>query len=292
MAGKKSSQPTDGDFESITLVDNFYQAAAFIPMSFALVTTVHENGETGIGPHALLYPFSVTPPHSMLLISRSNSGTAVNLRRHGKCALNYVTFDHDALKGITNMGLPGMSLEDKEDANPYTMIKSPTPEKAADPEFPLIVKEAYQVMECTWDDSFGFHTTKDKKGDLYDSHFNLLIDNLYMQKKYVPGIPKGSIFPNMPVFMGFRADRAFWFAEHNAPFNLPLPTVKGLEWQAVNYMANRLDPNVSFTRDACEKLSGIPTPFMKDALQGIVDRALADGVTEVDENYLKKINPQ
>jgi flavin reductase (DIM6/NTAB) family NADH-FMN oxidoreductase RutF len=228
----------------------------------------------------------------MLLISRANSGTAVNLRRHGKCALNYVTFDRDDLQGISNMGLPGMSLEDKEAANPYTMIKSPTPENSADPEFPLIIKEAYQVMECTWDDSFNFHKTRDGAGDLYDSHFILTIDNLYMQSKYVPGIPKGSIFPDMPIFMGFRADRSFWFAEHGAPFSIPLPQVKGLEWQAVNYMANRIDPKVKFTREACEALSGIPTPFMKDALEGIVQRALDDGVGEVSPDYLAKINPQ
>ena len=59
------------DFVSYAGRNNFYQTCAFIPMSFALVTTVHENGETGIGPHALIMPFGISPPYSMLLISRA-----------------------------------------------------------------------------------------------------------------------------------------------------------------------------------------------------------------------------
>jgi flavin reductase (DIM6/NTAB) family NADH-FMN oxidoreductase RutF len=292
MANTHDSAFTQGDFENVSLVDNFYQTAAFIPMSFALVTTVHENGETSIGPHALLFPFSITKPYSMMLISRNNSGTAANIRRHGKCALNYMQFDRDALRGIANMGYPGMSLEDKREANPYTMIESPTPDKAADPEFPKIIKEAYQVMECTWDDSFELHAKSDGRGNAYDGHFNLLIDKMLVKAHLVPGIEKGELFPEMPVFMGFRANRGFWFAEHAKPFSIPLPTVEGMESQAVFYTANRINSDVTFTREACEKLTGIPGPFMKEALQGIVDRALADSVSEVDEEYLEKINPQ
>ena len=118
MSEKMSQQSSDGDFQRVGLVDNFYQASSFIPMGFALVTTVHEDGETGIGPHALLSPFSITKPHSMMLISRNNSGTATNIRRNGKCALNYVQFDRNCLQGIADMGVPGMSLDDKRKANP------------------------------------------------------------------------------------------------------------------------------------------------------------------------------
>ena len=47
------------DFVSYAGRNNFYQTCAFIPMSFALVTTVYENGETGIAPHALVMPFGM-----------------------------------------------------------------------------------------------------------------------------------------------------------------------------------------------------------------------------------------
>ena len=292
MPDKTPQQLTDGKFQRVGVVDNFYQASSFIPMSFALVTTVHENGETGIGPHALLFPFSITKPHSMMLISRNNSGTATNIRRHGKCALNYVPFDRERLQGIADMGYPGMSLEDKARANPYTMIASPSPGKAADPQFPQIIKEAYQVFECTWNDSFGLHDHTDDLDNVYDGHFNLIIDDLLIKKQFVPGIEKGAIFPSMPIFCGYRANRGFWFAEHDAPFNVPLPTVEGMEYQTVFYMANRIDSSISFTKEACKKLTGIPQPFMQDALKEIVALAIADGISEVDENYLDKINAE
>ncbi len=282
----------EGPFVPINVVDNFYQTSAFIPMSFALVTTVHENGETGIGPHALLYPFGITKPYSMMLISRHTSGTANNIRRNHKCALNYIPFDRDRLQGIANLGYPGMALEEKIKANPYTLIESPSPEKAADPDYPQIISEAFQVIECTWDDSFDLHSKADDFGQPYTSHFNLLIDHVLVKEKYAPGIEKGEIFPNMPIFCGFRANRGFWFAEHQQPFSVPLPQVEGMEHQTVFYLANRIDANVRFTKEACKKLTGIPQPFMQDALKGIVARAIEADITEVDEVFLEKVNAE
>ncbi len=279
----------DEKFISINAVDNFYQTCAFIPMSFALVTTVHENGETGIGPHALCFPFGITKPYSMLLISRNTSGTAVNIRRNRKCALNYILFDRDNLQSIANLGYPGMSLEDKRKVNPYTLIKSPSPEKAADPDHPKIIAEAVQVIECTWEDRFDLHSKSDDFGQNYDGHFTLFIDHILMKEQYVPGIETGEIFPNMPIFQGYRANRGFWFAKHQKPFSIPLPKVEGMESQTVFYLANRIDANVRFTKEACEQLTDIPQPFMRDALKEIVARAIEDGISEIDEPYVAKI---
>lgn len=289
MATTANGHEADETFVDVGIVDNFYQSCSFIPMSFALVTTVHESGETGIGPHALLFPFGITAPHSMLLISRHNSGTATNIRRNAKCALNYVPFDRDAFRGIATMGYPGMSLEDKAKANPYTMIDSPTPERAADPEFPQLVAEAFQVFECTWDDRFGLHERHDDAGKPYESHFELRIDKILVQEAYADGIENGQVFPDMPIFAGFRPTTGFWFAETHPPFSVPLPKVKGMEHQHVFYVANRIDKNVKFTRGACMKLTGIPRPFLQDALKGIVDQALRDGIAEIDEGYLDAI---
>jgi len=49
---------------------------------------------------------------------------------------------------------------------------------------------------------------------------------------------------------------------------------------------------VQFTEGACKQLTGIPTPFLKDALKQIVDAALAAGVTNVDEAYLKRLTAE
>ena len=292
MSEAAKEMQVDGQFVEIDPVDNFYQASSFIPMSFALITTVHETGETGIGPHALLYPFGITKPYSMMLISRPSSGTAANIRRTGKCALNYVPFDRERLQGIANLGYPGMPLEDKIEANPYTMIDSPSPERAADADFPDIIDEAFQVFECTWDDRFDLQSKTDAFGRHYDSHFNLMIDSILVREKYAPGIEEGEIFPNTPIFYGFRANRGFWLAKHEAPFSIPLPKVDGMTTQSLIYLANRINSNVRFTDEACKKLTGIPEPFMKDALKGIVEHALADGVTDVDEAYLAKVNAE
>lgn len=279
-----------GRFVEIPPVDNFYQTCAFIPMSFALVTTVHDNGETGIGPHALVYPFSITKPYSMLLISRSSSGTAANIRRTGKCALNYVPFDRQALTGIARMGYPGMSLADKQQANPYTLIDSATPSRAADPDFPQVLAESAQIMECTWEDSFGLQERTDDFGRPYDSHFTLRVERILVDAGIAPGIEKGEVFPQLPIFYGFRANRGFWFAEHREPFSIALPKARGGELQSVYYQANRIDANVRFNRDACRHLTAIPGPFLKDALKRIAAAALESGVSEVDEDFLERFN--
>lgn len=291
MSSDTSKQQPNERFVNVGIVDNFYQSSSFIPMSFALVTTVHDNGETGIGPHALLFPFGITPPYSMMLISRHSSGTAANIRRARKCALNYVPFDRERFHGIANMGYPGMSLEDKAKANPYTMVDSPSADKAGDPDFPQIVAEAFQVFECTWDDRFGLHAMADDTGQQYESHFNLLIDDILVGHEYAPGIEKGDVYPDMPIFTGFRPASGFWFAQTHEPFSVPLPKVEGLEHQHVFYVANRIDSDVQFTEEACKKLTGIPRPFLQDALKGIVERARQDGVATIDEDYLEKIKP-
>ena len=292
MADRVTSETLRAGFTRVGAKDNFYQTSSFIPMSFGLVTTVYENGETGIGPHALLYPFGIVKPHSMLLISRGTSGTASNIRRTGKCALNYIEFDRDVLQGVSNLGYPGRALEDKQHDNPFTMVDSPSADKADDPDFPEIIGEAFQVFECTWDDSVNLDQLLGVEEAEQGDHFVLRIDNILIRDDLVDAIEDGDKFPNMPIFYGFRANGEFWFAEHNEPFAVPLPQVKGTDRQGVFYLANRLDENVRFTDEACEALTGIPRPFLKEVLKGIIDVAIEKGATEVDEALLEEINKE
>ena len=278
-----------GNLVSVGLKDNFYQSSAFVPMSFALVTTLHESGETGIGPHALLYPFGITTPHSMLLISRGNSGTAANIRRTGRCALNYIEHDPDKLRGIVAQGYPGQSLADKQRNNPYTLADSPDDGPDARPQ---VIAEAFQVMECSWDRSVDIDSQLPDLGEATAAHFVLNINRLLMRADLVDGIEDGSRFPNMPVFFGFRADGNFWFAEHDNPFLVPVPKVEGQELQAVVYLANRIDDRLRFTDEACQRLTAIPRPFLKDALKGIAETALELGIDNVDPAALEKISAQ
>jgi flavin reductase (DIM6/NTAB) family NADH-FMN oxidoreductase RutF len=279
-----------GQFARVGVTDNFYQTSAFIPMSFALVTTVHASGETNIGPHALVFPYSITAPHSMLLISRGNSGTAANLRRTGKCALNYIEFDRERLQAIASLGLPGQSMGSKADASPFNFCASPTAVNCADPEFPELISESVQVIECHWDKNAAVDSEAGAEDGMAASQFVLEIDAIYMRPPFNEGLDGEHGFPNMPVFMGYRSNGSFWFAEHDAPFAIAPPQVEGLEWQAVKYLGDRLDENVRFSNAACSRLTGVPRPFLKTVLLGIIAAAKQRGVTEVDEQLVDELN--
>lgn len=58
------------------------------------------------------------------------------------------------------------------------------------------------------------------------------------------------------------------------------------------YEANRLDPDISFTRDACKQLTGVPKPFIKTVLKGIAKQAKERGVAEVDREFVLKLQKE
>jgi flavin reductase (DIM6/NTAB) family NADH-FMN oxidoreductase RutF len=267
--------------------DNFYQTAAFIPMSFALVTTVHENGETGIGPHALCFPFSITKPYAMLLISRPTSATAANIRRTKRCALNYIEFDRERLSAVATLGYPGQAMEAKRKANPFTLVPSPT--ERSDQQFPLIIGEAAQVIECTWDESVDLAPRGAVEANAA-SRFVLRIDEILLKEQFRQGCQDGSAFPNMPIFYGFRANGEFWFAEHAQPFAVPVPRVEGTELQTVKYLADRLDEHIRFTPEACVQLAKIPRPFLSSAMQMLIEQARNRSRLEIDPAFMKEVN--
>jgi flavin reductase (DIM6/NTAB) family NADH-FMN oxidoreductase RutF len=277
-----------GQFMRLGPRDNFYQSAAYIPMSFTLVTTVGEDGETGIGPHALCFPFSVSAPYAMLLISRGNSGTATNLRRTGRCALNYVEFDRETLRSITALGYPGQTAADKRRANPFTLVTSPTASARDGGAAPQIVAEAFQVIECTWDPNIDLGRQTARERESGASRFVLNVDDILLRDTYREGYLDGSAFPSMPIFYGFRADGRFWFAEHSAPFAITPPKPAGSELQAVKYLADRLDDTVRFTDDACERLAKVPRPFLADAMQKLVAEAKRQGRRQVDAAFMQQ----
>lgn len=277
------------DFVSYAGRNNFYQTCAFIPMSFALVTTVHENGETGIGPHALVMPFGISPPYSMLLISRGNSATSSNIRRTGKCALNYIEFNRDQLTAVSRLGYPGQSLEEKQKAMPFTLLPSPSADRQNDPDAPRILGDAFQIIECSWDRSFDLDPPRTGPDGTNERRFVLQIDHLLMRRNFHDALENGGTFPIMPIFYGFRSDGGFWFAEHGEPFNISPPKVEGNEIRQVSYLANRIDNNVRFTPEACTAFTKVPRPFLKSALQETVNAALAAGVSVVDETFVKEL---
>lgn len=278
------------EFVRIGARDNFYQSCAFVPMSFALVTSVSEDGNTAIGPHALCFPFNVTAPYAMMLISRGSSATATNIRRLGRCTLNYIEFDPEHLRAVTRLGYPGQTPESKRQANPFTLDPSPIPESAASPAVPRMIREAFQVFECTWDKAVDLSMPGDLPSPDGAGKFVLRIDNILLKQRFRDGVEQGRHFPNMPIFMGFRAGGEFWFAQHAQPFAIAAPKVPGTEVQAIVYLANRLDERVRFTEAACAMLAQVPRPFLQTALEAIIAVAKARGAVEVTAELMESIN--
>ena len=279
-------------FVRIGARDNFYQSCAYIPMSFALITTVHADGSTGIGPHALCFPFNVTAPYAMMLISRSTSATAANIRRLGHCALNYIEFDEERLGAVTRLGYPGQSAEDKRRASPFNLDVSPMADSAENPDCPRIIREAFQVFECHWDRSMDLSMPEAPQAPDNIGKFVLRVDNILLKQRYRDGVEEGRAFPSMPIFMGFRARGEFWFARHQPPFAIAAPKVPGMELQSVVYLANRLDERVRFTDEACSMLTKVPRPFLQSALESVIAAARARGETVVTRELLQTINKE
>ena len=279
----------DEPFVDSPLRDNWYQASSYWPSSFALITTVGESGATNIGPYQLSMPFEVIDGRSFLVCSRQGSNTDRHIKRAGKCAMNFVEFDRRNLRQIVNLGYPGQTTEEKMRDNPYTLITSPTPGRQADGErFPEIIKEAFQVYECSWDSEQPI-----RQDGRTPEYFVLRIENILLKQSWAKNIEQGtSRMPRMPITFGFRDGAKFWFAELKRPFWFPTPTDKGAKEESVLYEANRLDPDISFSREACKQLTGVPRPFIKTVLKGIIKQAKADGITEIDREYIDRFNQQ
>jgi len=268
--------------------DNWYQSSSYFISSFALITTVDEHGETNIGPYQLSFPFEVINDRSWMIISRPTSNTATNIRRTEKCALNFVEFNRKQIKTILSFGYPGQTTAEKMEDNCFSLVNSPTPGRAADEKHPKIIQDAFQVYECTWQKEREF----EERVLINDTsaHFLLNIDNILLKETWKQNLENGGTrMPNMPVTLGFRGGAKFWFSEIKKPFWLPIPD-KGPRYEAVHYEANRLDDEVKFTLDASKQLTGIPRPFLRTALKGIIKEAKKRGITEVDKDFVEALN--
>lgn len=268
--------------------DNWYQANSYYPLPFALVTTVDEEGRTNVGPHSFTMPYGVITDYALVLITRHNSNTAVNLMRTKKCVLNFIEFDKKHLKDVVGLGYPGQSTEEKMAHQNFSYIDSPTEGRASgDGIHPPIIKEAIQAYECTLDENVNFHYNESASA----RNFIIRLDNILLKESWHKHINNGnSVMPNLPISYGFRDGKDFWFTQHGKPFAIPTPTDRGPKAQHIIYTANRLDDVVRFTDEACEQLTGVPKVFLKTALNGIIKRAKQEGVSLVDKEFVEMVN--
>lgn len=291
-------------FKDLRIVDNFYQTSAYFPMPTTVIGTVSENGKTNLGSYSLCFPYYIAGKdyYAMILECRNSSNTAQNILRGSKVAINFITDSRKYFREAVRLGFPGDTTDEKMKDCLFTLEKG-----IAEGDRPLVVKEAFQVFECTWDSTLE-DAYLDKAGNLegyeppyrnfngitskFGAHFILKIDKILMKEKYYDAIVNGvksNNFPPVPVDYGYRDSTNFWCSAFKKPFAEKIQAKEG-DVNSVKYAAKRIDPEVTFTDEACAKLTKIPRIFLKAALTQMVEIAKEEGITVIDEAALQIIN--
>jgi flavin reductase (DIM6/NTAB) family NADH-FMN oxidoreductase RutF len=276
------------NFVNVNILDNFYQTSSFYPMPVVLCTTVSESGLTNIGSYSLCFPFGISKDHYMMLISRSTSNTATNIRKNKTVALNFIPFDKAYLKNAVELGYPGETTEEKLAESIFTLIDSTRePNERKDGlVYPEVVKEAVQIFECTVDESDIFKYD----GPEIEAHFLLRIDKIVMQERYAEYLKEGKGFPDLPVDFGFRDSKQFWFSKHSHPYAEPIPKAKGVNTDAVQYQVERMNTAIKWHPDSYKKIVKVPRIFLKMVITKINEAAEKEGVELVTPEFLDKVN--
>ncbi|HML69260.1 MAG TPA: hypothetical protein PKA81_12820 [Clostridia bacterium] len=292
-------------FRDLRIVDNFYQTSAYFPMPTVLISTLNETGKTSVGSYSLCFPYYVAGKeyYAMLLESRNSSNTAQNILRSGTCALNFIEDSRANFKEAVRLGFPGETCEEKMGKCRFTLEEG---QAVGDAPRPLVIQEAYQVFECTWQsDLENAYEDIAKVGQLegveppyrsfngitskFGAHFILKIDKILMKERYhnaIIGGVKANSFPRVPVDYGYRDNTHFWYTRFSRPISERISAGKEAELSTVVYAASRMDPNIQFTEAACKTLVKVPRVFLKAALQGCVDWAKANGVSVIEESHM------
>lgn len=85
----------------------------------------------------------------MILCCRNSSNTAKNILRTGKCSINFIPDDKKYFKEAVRIGYPGETTEEKMKDCIFTLVDGKRAREDMDVKYPKIVKEAFQVFECT-----------------------------------------------------------------------------------------------------------------------------------------------
>lgn len=275
-------------FSEVAILDNFYQTSSFYPMPVVMVTTVSGNGMTNVGSYSLCFPFGIADEHYMMLISRGDSNTSLNLMNNNPhCSLNFIPYKKKFLKNAVCLGYPGEDTEQKQKDCIFSLVPSMRSKKPADEQFPDVIEESIQIFECTWiNDKEIFHYGNDGG----ERHYLLRIDHIYMKERWALSLRKGGKFPSMPVDYGYRDSKNFWFARHGSPYSEPIPRNKGIDVNTIIYEVQRLPYNVEWEPEAYEKLVRVPRIFLKRILISISERAVSEGVKKITPELLDSYN--
>ena len=294
-------------FKDLKIVDNFYQTSAFYPMPTILISTLDDDGNTTLGAYSLCFPYYIAGKdyYAMILECRNSSNTAQNILKRGKCALNFLEDNKKDFIETVRLGFPGETSKEKMKDCKFVLEKG-----LADGKRPLVIQKAYQVFECSWDDTLeDAFLDREKVNQLegiegpyrnfngvtskYGCHFILKIDKILMKEKFYNAIINGvsaKSFPRVPVDYGYRDSTNFWYTKFRRPIAAAIPAGKEADIESVKYAARRVDPDVVFTDDALKMLVKVPRVFLKMVLTGCVKYANEHNIKVIDEAVMKEIN--
>ena len=295
-------------FKDLRIVDNFYQTSSYFPMPTILISTLDDEGNTSIGSYSLCFPYYVAGKgyYAMILECRNSSNTAQNLLKRPMCALNFLPNSKKYFKEAVRLGFPGDSSKEKMSKFSLTLEAGLADNSSG--LRPSVVSESFQVFECTWvselENAFecsagnleGYEPPyKDFNGitSKFGAHFILKIDKIIMKEKYhqaiIDGV-KSKNFPKVPVDYGYRDNTHFWYSESSKYHSEVVPAPKEIDLKTVRYAADRTDPEIYFTDEACKKLARVPRIFLKAALDGCVRWAKKNDKKVIDIPELDIIN--
>ena len=275
------------EFTNVRKLDNFYQTSSFYPMPVVLISTIAETGQTNLGPYSLCFPYIIAGEHAMMLISRADSNTSLNIQRTGVCAINFIPDRRKYTRNCVTLGFPGETTAEKMQNSIFTLADSTRTAEERQPgiQYPEIVREAIQIFECTWERSHPLIYSPDS----IENHFVLTIDKIVMQERWRDRLFKGRSFPHLPIDYGYRNNTSFWFTRGARPYAVPIPKSKGVTVDAVQYAADRLDPDITWQREACAKLVKVPRVFLTRVLTECAQAAKDEGLNEITPEFLDRV---
>lgn len=303
---KKELEELNG-FKDLRIVDNFYQTSSFFPMPTTEIGTLSENGMTNLGSYSLCFPYYIAGKdyYAMVLCCRNSSNTAKNILRTGKCTINFIEDKRKYFKEAVRLGYPGETTEEKMKDCIFTLVDGKMARENVNEKFPKIVKEAFQVFECSWVRELdGAQNDMVKEEYLppyhdfngitskFGAHFILKIDKILIKPKFYNAIINGvsaNLFPQVPVDYGYRDSKDFWYTRFKRPISEPIPKEKGISLDTVKYAASRIDPEVKFTAEACSKLVKVPRVFLNTVLKGCVAWAKENNVSLITDKEMEEI---
>ena len=296
-------------FKDLRIVDNFYQTSLFFPMPTVVVSTLAEDGSTSLGPYSLCQPYYVAGKdyYAMLLNCRNSSNTAQHILKTGKCAINFVDDRRKTFKECVRLGWPGDTPAEKMKDCKFVLEDGLMAEAHPDEKFPKVMRDAIQVIECTWMRELD-HAEDCQPGQLngyeppyhdfngitskFGATFILRVDKILMKEKYYNAIINGvrsRDFPPLAVDYGYRDSKNFWYCKHSRAIPELLP-IRAQSLSSVRYAADRIDDKIKFTDDACQMLINVPRIFLPTALKGCVEWARQNNVTLITAEHMKIIN--